>query len=67
VRYYVQSAYDIPNEEKYLQETKSLDHISDSFTKVIVVKNNIVPKHTDKGYLVLSLSDFLLNPDSLDW
>ena len=67
MRYYVQSAYDIPNEEKYLQETKSLDHISDSFTKVIVFKNNIVPKHTDKGYLVLSLSDFLLNPDSLDW
>ena len=65
-RYYIQSAYDIADSEKMVQETQPLDHIDDSFKKIVVVNRNIVPKRNDKGYLFISLSDFLLNADSLN-
>ena len=32
-KYYIQSAYDIPNQEKWIQETKSFNKINDSFKK----------------------------------
>lgn len=66
-RFYIQSAYDICSEDKLLQETKSLDNISDSFKKIIITERSIVRHHNDKGYLFLSLEDFLLNQDSLNW
>ena len=65
-RYYIQSVYDIHDEEKFVQETRSLDNIADSFKKIIVIDRPIVARYTDKGYLMLSLSEFLLNQDSLD-
>lgn len=65
-RYYIQSAYDIPNEEKMKQETKSLDNIDDSFKKIIVVRNSIKPRRNEKGYLIVGLKDFLLDPNSLE-
>ena len=34
-RYYIQSAYDIPDEEKMQQETKSFDKTRDSFKKIV--------------------------------
>ena len=66
-KYYVQSAYDLPDEEKMKQETYSLDRIGDSFKKVIVVNKTMKPRTTEKGYLLLSLKDFLLHEDSLDF
>lgn len=65
-RYYIQSAYDIPNEEKMKQETKSLDNIDDSFKKIIVVRNSIKPRRNEKGYLIVGLREFLLDPNSLE-
>ena len=65
-RYYIQSAYDIPNEEKLSKELKSFDYIDDSFKKIIVVEKNIKPRRNEKGYLFLGLKDFLLNQDSLE-
>lgn len=65
-RYYIQSAYDIPNEEKMKQETKSLDNIDDSFKKIIVVRNSIKPRRNEKGYLIVGLKEFLLDPNSLE-
>lgn len=66
-RYYIQSALSIPDSDKMAQESASLINISDSFKKVIVVKDNIVPWHNDNGILILNLFDFLLRPDSLDY
>lgn len=63
-RYYIQSAYDIQNEEKMKQETKSLDNIDDSFKKIIVVRNSIKPRRNEKGYLIVGLKEFLLDPNS---
>lgn len=65
-RYYIQSAYDIPNEEKMKQETKSLNNIDDSFKKIIVVRNSIKPRRNEKGYLIVGLKEFLLDPNSLE-
>lgn len=65
-RYYIQSAYDIQNEEKMKQETKSLDNIDDSFKKIIVVRNSIKPRRNEKGYLIVGLKEFLLDPNSLE-
>lgn len=65
-RYYVQSAFSIPNSEKMQQESNSLKSIGDSFKKIIVVKDAPAPTYTEDGILVIGIYDFLLNPDSLD-
>ena len=65
-RYYIQSALSIPDADKMRQETRSLLTISDSFRKVVIVKDNIKPWHTEEGILMLGLFDFLLHPDSID-
>ncbi len=65
-RYYIQSAFSIPDEEKMRQEQFSLTHIDDSFKKIIVVKDVVNAWHTEKGVLIIGVLDFLLNPDSLD-
>ena len=65
-RYYIQSAYAIPDREKMAQESASLDRIGDSFKKIIIVHDYISPRHNEKGYLIINVMDFLLNPDSLE-
>lgn len=66
-RYYVQSAFEIPSQDKMRQETNSLLRISDSFKKIIVVKDTPAPWYTEDGILVMSVYDFLLNENSLEW
>lgn len=65
-RYYVQSAFSIPDREKMEQESNSLLRIDDSFKKIIVVKDLPAPTYTEDGILVISVYDFLLNSNSLD-
>lgn len=64
-RYYIQSAFAIPDEEKMIQETASFRNIDDSFKKIIIVKDDIMP-YTDKnGFLHIGLFDFLLKQEAL--
>ena len=65
-KYYIQSALSIPNKEKEIQESRSLTSINDSFKKIIVVKDHIMPRRNEKGILTIGLFDFLLKEDSLD-
>lgn len=65
-RYYIQSAFSIPDREKMEQESNSLLRIDDSFKKIIVVKDLPAPTYTENGILVISVYDFLLNSNSLD-
>lgn len=66
-RYYIQSAYDIPNSEKEEQEKRPFRAINDSFKKILIVRNDFAPIfHDDEGILHIGLLDFLSNPDSLD-
>ena len=65
-RYYIQSAFSIPDREKMEKESNSLLRIDDSFKKIIVVKDLPAPTYTEDGILVISVYDFLLNSNSLD-
>ena len=65
IRYYIQSALDIPDDAKMAQETESFNRIDDSFKKVLIVGRNIMPYRNAKGYLIIGLYDFLLHKDSL--
>ena len=65
-RYYVQSAYSLPSDEKMRQEVEPLDRIDDSFAKIIVTNDRTKPWRNEKGYLIINVLDFLLNENSLD-
>lgn len=65
-RYYIQSAFAIPDSQKMQQEQNSLVRIGDSFKKIIVVKDNIKLWRNEEGIVIMSIMEFLLNPDSLD-
>ena len=62
-RYYIQSAYNIPSEEKMKQEQASLLSINDAFRKIVIVNQSILSGYNEQGILMLSLSDFLLDPE----
>ncbi len=62
-RYYIQSAYNIPSQEKMIQEQASLLSINDSFRKIIIVNQPIMSGYNEQGILMLSLQDFLMNPE----
>lgn len=65
-RYYIQSAYAIPDQEKYAQETASFDKAMDSFKKIIIVEKSMKPRRDDKGYVMMGVKEFLLDRDSLE-
>ena len=65
-RYYIQSAYALPDETKRAQEIRPFRKIEDSFKKIIITKD-IVPMHYDEyGILTMNIYDFLLDPKSLE-
>ena len=65
-RYYIQSAYLIPDAEKREQEIRSLLKIDDSFKKIVITSHAPAPLYDEHGILTMSIYDFLLNPDSLE-
>jgi len=65
-RYYIQSALNIDSQEKQEQETNSLNRIDDSFRKIVVVKDDIIPWHDERGILYIGVQEFLLNENAID-
>lgn len=59
-KFYIQSAYSMPDAEKRLQEKRPLTHIDDSFTKIIVTREAVKAYFDDDGVFMLPLKDFLL-------
>ncbi len=66
-RYYIQSAFAMPTEEKRLQEKASLLKVKDSFKKIILVKDVVSVARDEDGITTMSIYDFLLNLDSLEF
>lgn len=66
-RIYIQSAYSIHEEEKYIQEVHSLLNIHDNFRKIIITYDYGRKHYTDEGIIIMSIFDFLLDPDSLNY
>ena len=62
-KYYIQSAYALPNEEKREQELASLKMIDDAFRKIIIVGDDIASYTDENGFLVMGLFQFLRNSD----
>lgn len=65
-RYYIQSAFSLPDKEKEEQEKASLLNVNDSFKKIIIVKDVVKVKHDDNGITTMSIFDFLLKENSLE-
>ncbi len=65
-KYYVQVALNLETRDKTIQETRPLRNIDDSFKKIIIVKDDIIPWVTEEGILVIGIIEFLLNSDSLN-
>lgn len=65
-RYYVQVALNLDTREKTTQEIRPFINIDDSFKKIVIVKDEILPWITEEGILVIGIIEFLLNPNSLD-
>ena len=65
-RYYIQSAYTLPDEAKRTQEVRPFRKIDDSFKKIIITRD-MVPTHYDEyGILTVNIYDFLLDPKCLE-
>lgn len=66
-RFYIQSAWDIPDNEKREQETFSLRHIGDNFRKVVVTGNPYEKPWTDRnGVTFIGIMPFLLDHKSIE-
>ena len=66
MKYYIQSAFAIPDEEKRAQEIRPFKKINDSFKKIVITKD-IVPSYYDEnGILTMNIYDFLLDAKSLE-
>ena len=59
-RYYIQSALTVAEEDKRQQEVNSLNRIDDSYTKIVIVKDGILPWTDDRGVQYIAIEDFLL-------
>ncbi len=62
-RIYIQSAWKMPDEEKMLQEKRSLRLVGDSFRKLLIVGEHTKPWRDETGVQTMSIYDFLLNMD----
>ena len=61
VRYYIQSAYSLPDEAKRSQEVRPFRKIDDSFKKIVITKDIVRPYYDEYGILTVNVYDFLLD------
>ena len=66
-KYYIQSAFNMPTTEKIEQEERPLLKINDSFKKFIIVKDYIKRNRDENGIITMSIFDFLLDINSLEY
>lgn len=64
--YYIQSALSVDEEAKRKQEINSLRRIPDSFKKIVIVKDDIMPWNDDNGILYIGIKDFLLDANAIN-
>ena len=65
-RYYIQSAYTLPDETKRTQEVRPFRKIDDSFKKIIITRDMVPTQYDEYGILTLNIYDFLLDPKCLE-
>ncbi len=65
-RYYIQSAYSLPDSDKREQEIRPFRKIRDGFKRILVVSDDILPFRDENGVLTINIIDFLMDKDSMD-
>ena len=65
-RYYIQSAYSIPSDDKWQQETRPFRQVNDSFKKIVIVKDDILLRRDEWGITTIGLRQFLTDRNSLN-
>lgn len=65
-RYYIQSAFSLPDEAKRAQEIRPFRKIDDSFKKIVITKDIVQPYYDDYGILTMNIYDFLLDSELLE-
>ena len=65
-RYYIQSALTVGEEDKRIQEVRPFARIPDSFKRIVVVKDDIIPWHDEIGVLYVGIEQFLLDEYAAD-
>lgn len=65
-RYYIQSAFQIPDQDKEKQEKESLNNVDDSFKKIVLVRDVVKISRDEKGIVTMSIYDFLMDKNSLE-
>ena len=60
IKYYIQSALALESNEKREQELNSLKRINDSFKKIVIIKDDIIPRYDEQGIYYIGIKDFLL-------
>lgn len=66
-RYYIQSAYSLPSDEKRSQEIRPFLKIDDSFKKIVITGDMSPTYYDDNGVLFMNIFDFLLKPDNINF
>lgn len=61
VRYYIQSALTVSDEQKRAQEVNSLKRVGDSFKKIVIVSDDIIPHYDEDGIFYVGIERFLLD------
>ena len=64
-KYYIQSALNTSSEEKNRQERTPLLNVKESFPKIIIQKDDIIPWKDEDGILHIGIEQFLLEKDIL--
>lgn len=64
---YIQSALEMKTSEKVQQEQRSLLNVNDFFKKIIIVGDNVKRSRYDNGIIIMSIYDFLLDSNSLEY
>ncbi|MBQ5993802.1 MAG: ATP-binding protein [Bacteroidales bacterium] len=65
-RYYLQSAYRLPDEEKVEQEKRSLKNIKDSFRKLVIAGERMKLRRDESGIVMLGVYEFLQDWNLMD-
>ena len=65
-KYYIQSAFSIPNDVKRDQELQSLRRIGDSFQKIVIVGDRSPRYQNEDGILFMDIFDFLMDGKSVE-
>lgn len=65
-RYYIQSAFSMPTEEKRVQQKALLLNVNDSFKKIVLVRDVMNVTRDEDGIITMSIFEFLLNENSLE-